>query len=90
MDQTSRFKECIAQHIVLNPQHIQMRDWGAIVDYVNLETPTGWKRVPDDDSEHFERLIVEDRPKLCIRVSFTSMPPQQHRLDLLHLDRSTH
>ena len=61
MDQTSHFKECIAQHIVLNPQHIQMRDWGAVgPDYTNLETPAGWKRVPDDDSEHFERLIVED------------------------------
>lgn len=60
MDQTSHFKECIAQHIVLNPRHIQMRDWSAVADYTNVETPAGWKRVPDDDSEHFERLITED------------------------------
>ena len=91
MDQTSHFKECIAQHIVLNPRHIQMRDWGAVgPDYTNLETPAGWKRVPDDDSEHFERLITEDGLSYAFVSSATGMPPQQHRLDLLHLDRSAH
>ena len=60
MDRTSRFKECISQHIVLNPQHVQARDWAAIADYTNLETPSAWKRVPDDDNEYFERLIKED------------------------------
>lgn len=60
MDQTSPFKQCIGQHIVLNPQHVQSRDWACIADYTNLETPAAWKRVPDDDSEYFERLIKED------------------------------
>ena len=60
MDQTSHFKQCIGQHIVLNPQHVQSRDWACIADYTNLETPAAWKRVPDDDSEYFERLIKED------------------------------
>ena len=60
MDQTSHFKQCIHQHIVLNPQHIQARDWAAIADHTNLETPTAWKRVPEDNCEEFERLIKED------------------------------
>jgi len=60
MDLTSPFKQCIGQHIVLNPQHVQSRDWACIADYTNLETPAAWKRVPDDDSEYFERLIKED------------------------------
>jgi len=60
MDLTSPFKQCIGQHIVLNPQHVQSRDWACIADYSNLETPAAWKRVPDDDSEYFERLIKED------------------------------
>ena len=60
MNPISPFKSCIGQHIVLNPRHVQTRDWAAIADYTNLETPSAWKKVPAEDSVHFERLIVED------------------------------
>jgi len=60
MDQTFPFKNCVGQHIVLNPRHVQARDWAAVADYTNLETPTAWKQVPAEDSVHYERLIVED------------------------------
>ena len=44
MDRIYPFKDCVGTHIVLNPRHVQNRDWAAVADYTNLETPSAWKK----------------------------------------------
>lgn len=61
MDRIYPFKDCVGTHIVLNPRHVQNRDWSAVADYTNLETPSAWKKIPLEDScDYFEKLIKED------------------------------